>query len=59
MATPHVTGLAALLVDEVGKGNPSQIKQRIRQSSDDLGLPGVDPFYGAGRINVEKALGLD
>jgi lantibiotic leader peptide-processing serine protease len=59
MATPHVAGLAALLVDEVGKGNPALIKQRIRQSSDDLGQPGVDQFYGAGRINVEKALGLD
>lgn len=58
MATPHVTGLAALLVDEVGKGKPALLKQRIRQTADDLGQPGVDPFYGAGRINVKSALGI-
>ncbi len=58
MATPHVTGLAALLIEQVGKGKPSLLKQRIRQSADDLGQPGVDPFYGSGRINVQKALGI-
>jgi len=58
MATPHVAGLAALLIDQVGKGKPALLKQRIRQSADDLGQPGVDPFYGAGRIDVKNALGL-
>jgi lantibiotic leader peptide-processing serine protease len=58
MAAPHVTGLAALLIDQVGKGKPALLKQRIRQSADDLGQPGVDPFYGAGRINVKNALGI-
>ena len=57
-ATPHVAGLAALLVAEHGHGNPSQIKHLIEQSADDLGQPGTDPFYGRGRINVAKALGL-
>ncbi len=58
MATPHVAGLAALLIDEVGKGKPALLKQIIRQSADDLGQPGVDPFYGSGRINVKAALGI-
>ena len=57
-ATPHVAGLAALLVAETGKGRPMQIKNAIQQSADDLGQPGTDPFYGKGRINVAKALGL-
>lgn len=57
-ATPHVAGLAALLVAEHGHGNPSQIKHLIEQSADDLGQPGTDPQYGRGRINVAKALGL-
>ena len=57
-ATPHVAGLAALLVAEHGHGNPSQIKHLIEQSADDLGQPGTDPYYGRGRINVAKALGL-
>ena len=57
-ASPHVSGLAALLVAETGKGKPSQIKAAILKSADDLGAPGTDPFYGRGRINVAKAVGL-
>ena len=58
MATPHVSGLAALLVAEIGRGNPAQVRSRILQSAEDLGQPGTDPFYGSGRINVARALGL-
>ncbi len=58
MSAPHVSGLAALLVNQVGHGHPSQIKARLRQGADDLGQVGVDPFYGKGRINVPETLGL-
>ena len=58
MAAPHVSGLAALLVAEIGHGKPAQVRSRILQSADDLGVPGMDPFYGHGRINVARALGL-
>lgn len=58
MASPHVAGLAALIVEDVGHGNPAQVKARLQQSADDLGQPGTDPFYGKGRINVARALGL-
>lgn len=58
MATPHVSGLAALLIDKVGKHQPALLKQRIKQTADDLGQPGVDPFYGAGRIDAATALGV-
>ncbi len=57
-ATPHVAGLAALLVAQLGHGNPALIRARILQSADDLGEPGVDPYYGHGRINVARALGV-
>src|SRR5256884_268855 len=57
-AAPHVAGLAALLVAQLGHGNPALIRARILQSADDLGEPGVDPYYGKGRINVVRALGL-
>jgi subtilisin family serine protease len=59
MAAPHVSGLAALLVQAMGKGKPSQVAAQIKKSADDLGDPGTDKFYGAGRINVAKALGLE
>jgi hypothetical protein len=59
-AAPHVAGLAALLIAERSelKNNPSAIKDAIVASSDDLGTSGTDPFYGKGRINVARALGL-
>src|SRR5688500_3322648 len=52
-ASPHVAGLAALLVAE-GVTDPATIKQRIQKSSDPL----ASSAYGRGRINVKKALGL-
>jgi subtilisin family serine protease len=57
-ATPHVSGLAALMVQRYGR-KPSQVKNAIRQSADDLGQPGNDPYFGAGRINVARAVGVN
>jgi subtilisin family serine protease len=55
-ASPHVAGLAALIVARKGHGRPEQIKHIIEKSADDLGQPGTDPFFGRGRINVARAL---
>ena len=52
-ASPHVAGLAALLVAENGKGNPERIKSLIQRSGDV-----IDPALGRSRINVQRALGL-
>src|SRR3989441_10550566 len=57
-AAAHVSGLAALLVAQLGHGNPALIRARILQSADDLGEPGTDPYYGKGRINIARALGI-
>ena len=57
-AAPHVAGLAALLVAQLGHDRPLLIRDRILRSVDDLGEPGDDPYYGKGRINVARALGL-
>ena len=57
-AAPHVAGLAALLVAQLGHGQPALIRAQILQSADDLGEPGTDPYYGKGRINVARALGV-
>ena len=56
-AAPHVAGVAALIAGIVGR-NPAQIDARLRQSADDLGQPGNDPFYGHGRVNAARAVGL-
>jgi len=56
-AAPHVSGLAALLVERYGR-NPARNRNAIQQSADGLGPFGTDPWYGKGRINVVTALDL-
>lgn len=58
MSAAVVSGTAALIVEDVGR-NPSQVRARLEQTADDLGEPGTDPYYGKGRINVARAVGLE
>ena len=56
-ATPHVSGLAALLDSQFGGTlNPAQLQTKIQQCSDDIGKAGADPFFGQGRINAFKTV---
>ena len=57
-ATPHVSGLAALLLAQYGHLEAGQLQAKIENSADDLGPKGKDAFYGSGRINVPAALGM-
>lgn len=53
MATPHVSGAAALLLQAFPGATPYSVKAAIMHGADDLGL---DPMaQGAGRLNVKKA----
>jgi len=56
MAAPAVAGVAALIVGKYGPMHPSQLESRLRASADDLGKPGVDDFYGHGRVNAARAI---
>lgn len=62
-ATPHVSAAAARLFDAAPNLSPEQVVQILFDSADDLGAPGVDPVYGHGRLNIQRALspqgGLD
>lgn len=58
MATPHVAGIAALIVEDVGKDRPDLVRQLIRRYVDDLGKSGEDAEFGQGLINVARAVGL-
>ncbi|MFX0005650.1 MAG: S8 family peptidase, partial [Candidatus Hermodarchaeota archaeon] len=59
MATPHVSGFAALLMSSFSDFNCSQIENLIYESVVDLGDPGFDPYFGHGRIDVSFILGPD
>ncbi len=58
MATPHVAGLAALLISH-GITGPSQIEQAITSTCTDLGSAGYDLYFGHGLINPPAALGAE
>ncbi len=57
-ATPHVSGLAALLFAQNAHASPSRIKTLIEQSAVQLGQHNRDQYYGKGRISVSNAVGL-
>lgn len=58
-AAAHASGVAALIVAEIGSGRPAQVKARLEQTADDLGQPGTDPFFGKGRVNAFAAAGAN
>jgi subtilisin family serine protease len=53
-ATPHVSGVAALLVG-LGLHGQAAVK-RILDTSEDLGSPGVDAEYGHGLVDAAAAV---
>jgi hypothetical protein len=56
MATPHVAGLAALLVARYPSYTPDLVASAILDTAQDLGAPGWDQHYGCGRIDASLAL---
>lgn len=52
MATPHVAGVAALIVSKYGKMHPAKLRAYLNGGADDLGVAGHDPYYGNGRVNA-------
>jgi serine protease AprX len=56
MATPHVSGTYALMLENNPALKPSEIKQILENTSVDLGPTGKDNDYGSGRINAYEAL---
>lgn len=58
MASPHVAGVAALLISR-GFTTPQQVRQRLAETAEDLGRPGFDNFYGYGLVNAAAAVGIE
>ena len=56
MATPHVTGVVALLLSKFPGLTPQQVRTVLACSARDAGPPGPDDHYGAGIVQAATAI---
>lgn len=56
MATPHVSGVAALLLAQEPSLTGAQLRSRLTQWAVDAGPAGPDNLYGAGIVNARNSL---
>ena len=56
MATPFVSGLAALILSKWPDYTPLQVETALFNNADDLGDAGWDEYFGHGRINAYLSL---
>jgi serine protease len=56
MATPYVSGVAALLLSLHPEWSPAQVKRRLENSCRDVSTPGFDTFSGHGVLDPARAL---
>ncbi len=58
MATPHVAGLAALILAENPDLSNEEVRQIIRAGAVDLGVDGKDRDFGYGRIDANGSISI-
>jgi subtilase family protein len=58
IATPFVSGVAALLLAADSTLNADDVENLIRLSADNLGTSGFDAEFGMGKVNASRALAL-
>lgn len=56
MASPHVAGVAALLLAQSPGLTAAQLRSRLVDYAVDVGASGRDDFYGAGIVNARNSL---
>jgi thermitase len=57
MATPHASGVTAVLWQLNASSTAAQIRTKLDAAVDDLGAAGRDTSFGFGRVNLCKAAG--
>ena len=55
MATPHVSGVAALVWSQYADRTNAQIRDALQKSAEDLGAAGRDTSYGFGLVRAKAA----
>jgi len=56
MATPHIAGVAALLLAKDSGLTPTEVRDAMEQTALDLGTTGRDDTFGWGLVNAKSAL---
>ncbi len=57
MASPHVAGVAALIIAKNGgKMSPQEVTKQLLITADKIGTNGKSPFFGKGRLNAFRAV---
>lgn len=56
MATPHVSGVAALILARNAMLTPAEVRTILESTATDLGSAGWDKYYGHGRVDALAAL---
>ena len=56
MATPHVSGVAALLISAGVASTPDQVREALQSTAEHHGTDGWDPEYGHGIVDAYAAL---
>jgi len=56
MATPHVSGIAALVRSRNPQWSAVQVREAIEKTCRDLGAPGKDAVYGYGLVDAAAAV---
>ena len=56
MATPHVSGVAALIWSSNGGQSSAQVRNTLDTTAQDLGTAGKDNLYGYGLVRADLAL---
>ncbi len=56
MATPHVSGVAALIWSVFTNLTRDQVRSRLQETAEDLGPEGFDIHYGHGRVSAIRAV---
>ncbi len=57
-AAAYVAGVASLIRSYAPQLTAVEVRRILMDSADDLGEPGWDPYFGAGRLNAQRALAL-
>jgi subtilisin family serine protease len=55
-SAPLVAAIAALVLSREPTLTVAQLTARLKSTADDLGAPGADPVFGAGRVNALRAV---